>query len=76
MKTGEYRYTINTTEGSSSNYGLCEVCGKHATEVFHQREEQHYKFDHNGEKHEGWTQHECNSYFGHKECLESKRRSN
>lgn len=26
----EYRYTINSTGGSSSKYGKCEVCEKRA----------------------------------------------
>jgi hypothetical protein len=73
---GEYRYTISTTGESSNKYGVCDLCGKHATEVFHQREERHYEFEHDGEKFEGWTRHNCHSYFGHADCLKGKRRSN
>lgn len=72
----QYRYIIKSTGASSSKYGSCEVCGNHATEVYHQLEEQHYTIEHNDKKTEGWTKYECNDYFGHKECLESKRRDN
>ena len=61
-----YKYAINSTGGSSAKYGNCEVCGKHASEVFLQIEERKYS--------EGYTHFKCNSYFGHRECLESKRR--
>jgi hypothetical protein len=76
MKTGEFRYRISSTEASSDKYGKCEVCGKHASEVFLQTEEQYYTIERNGETiHEGWTRHECNSYFGHEACLLSKRKN-
>ena len=69
-----YRYNLKSTEDSSSKYGNCDICGKHATEVFHQMEERHYKIEHEGQIYEGWTKHNCNNYFGHRECLESKQR--
>ena len=37
-----YRYDLNSTEESSNKYGNCYICGKHATEVFHQTEEKQY----------------------------------
>lgn len=68
----EYRYKINSTGGSSAKYGKCEVCGEYATEVFSQSEERKY-FDQITQKEE-FTYYKCNSYFGHRECLEGKRR--
>ena len=69
-----YRYSLKSTGGSSSKYGTCEVCKQHVAEVFAQYEERHYKFEHDGETFEGWTYNKCHSYFGHKDCLLSKRR--
>jgi hypothetical protein len=69
-----FRYELSSTNESSSKLGNCEVCGKHATEVYMQSEERHYKFEHNGVKYEGWTKNGCNDYFGHEQCLRSKRR--
>lgn len=65
-----YRYKISSTGGNSQKYGNCEICGEHATEVFSQSEERQFTFE--GKEH--WTNHKCNSYFGHEECLISKRR--
>ncbi|MCL4296270.1 MAG: hypothetical protein KJ077_11100 [Anaerolineae bacterium] len=62
-----YRYRLSSTGNSSAKYGPCEVCGKHASEVFSQSEEREYE---PGQ----WTGLGCHSYFGHKECLEGKRR--
>jgi hypothetical protein len=70
----EYKYTLSSTGESSKKYGKCEVCGEHVSEVFLQSETKHYKFEHDGQIYEGWTHNKCNSYFGHKECLLSKRR--
>lgn len=74
MKKDQYRYNLSSTGESSSAYGVCEVCGKHATEVYSQSEERYYKFEHNEKVYEGWTHNKCKDYFGHKECLESKQR--
>lgn len=62
-----YRYKMNSTESSSNKYGVCEVCGKHVSEVYHQIEEKQYNETR-------WTQHGCNNLFGHKECLEKSRK--
>lgn len=61
-----YRYRLTSTGGSSAKYGPCEVCSEHASETFYQIEEKQYEG--------GWTQHECKSLFGHKDCLCSHRR--
>lgn len=68
----EYRYKLTSTEQSSAQYGNCEVCGKHCSEVFIQLEERHYFID--NIQHEGWTKNKTYDYFGHKECLISKQR--
>lgn len=67
-----YRYRLNSTGYSSTRYGLCEICSKYASEVFFQIEERKY---YNGVRDEmSWTRNKCHSYFGHRECLESKQR--
>jgi DNA-directed RNA polymerase subunit N (RpoN/RPB10) len=71
-----YRYKIFSTESSSRDYGICDVCGKHVSEVFNQQEERFYQHtDENGDiEKEGWTTYKCTSLWGHKECLISERR--
>jgi hypothetical protein len=69
---GTYRYHVKSTGDSSARYGPCEVCGKHASEVFHQWEERAY--DNDRGEHSGWSRHNCRDLWGHKECLESQRR--
>lgn len=74
VQDGEYRYRLYSTGDSSAKYGVCEVCGKHATEVFHQVEERAFYYPENGQTYMGWTQHLCHSFFGHETCLRGKRR--
>ena len=38
-----YRYRLNSTGHSSTRFGPCEVCGKHASEVFIQAEQKRYR---------------------------------
>ena len=65
---GMYRYNLKDMEASSAKFGVCRVCGKHVSEVYHQIEENRYS--------EGWTQHECRSLWGHKKkCLIKQRRT-
>jgi hypothetical protein len=73
-KPGTLRYRLISTGSSSERLGDCEVCGEHVSEVFRQVEERFYSFVHNGEVSEGWTQHECRSFFGHEACLLKQRR--
>lgn len=65
---GQYRYRLFNSRCSSARLGDCEVCNKYVSDVFHQIEEREYEP-------KAWTQHECNSYFGHRDCLLGKRRS-
>lgn len=69
----KYRYRLRSTDASSSKFGPCEICGKHATEVFRQTEELEYD-DEESETGKGWTQYECRSAFGHESCLIGIRR--
>lgn len=69
-----YKYRLVRTGYSSNKYGPCEVCGKHAPEVYHQIESKYFKFVHNEAVYEGWTSYGCHNLFGHKECLISQRR--
>ena len=61
-----YRYRLTSTGDSSEKYGACEVCGKHASEVFQQAEERAFEG--------GWTQYQCRRLFGHEGCLIAQRR--
>lgn len=72
-KTG-YKYRITSMEKSSDKYGVCECCNKHVSEVFYQNESKYFEYEENGEIEKGYSEYKCKSYFGHKECLESKRR--
>lgn len=74
----EYKYNLSTTEKSSNEYGKCDICNKHCSEIFHQTEQRKYKLPEiiavkRKEKY-GYTHNNCNDYFGHKECLESIQR--
>lgn len=64
-----YKYILTTTGHSSSKYGLCEVCGEYASEIFHQIEMKRYLIENNDNVFEGWTNYGCHNLFGHKECL-------
>lgn len=71
-----YRYNLLSTNESSQKYGNCEVCGKHATEVFLQSEERYYTIERDGNIiYKGWTQNKCKNLIGHKECLLNKQRN-
>lgn len=67
---GCYVYRIRNTQASSQQFGACEMCGKHVSEVHYQVEGRVY------ERHDGVlavTHHRCRSLFGHRECLEAHR---
>jgi len=65
-----YRYRIRSTGYSSRRYGPCQVCGRHASEVFLQAELQmSIRPDGSvGYSHRG-------TIFGHRECLERIRKT-
>lgn len=69
---GGFRYLFKSTGGSSDKYGPCEVCGERVSEVFHQAEEKRCAAKH-ADDGAFWTQHACNSLFGHAACLEGSR---
>ena len=62
-----YRYNLKNMEASSGKFGVCRICGKHVSEIYHQIEEKKFS--------EGWTRYECRSLWGHKECLIKQRRT-
>lgn len=66
-----YKYRLTTTGNNSLKYGNCELCNTHSSETYMQTEEHYYCID---ENHKGYTRHNCNSYFGCKECLIKIRR--
>jgi hypothetical protein len=61
-----YLYRITNTGQNSRRYGSCEVCKKPVSEVWYQVEARHDSG--------GWTHSKCVNLFGHKACLESRRR--
>ena len=66
---GTYVYRLRDTEASSHKFGPCEICGKHASNIFLQCEGLVYKP-------QRVTHHECYAdKFGHKECLLTQRRN-
>ena len=83
-----YRYRLASLRASSAQFGRCEVCRKHVSEVFLQTEEMRYtpssdniervledpRF-YTGSDKLGWTQAGCHSLFGHKECLLERRKA-
>lgn len=69
--TPTYYYKLISTGKSSHSFGHCEVCKKHASEVFHQIEERTY-IRHTGEI--GKTFAGCHDLFGHKSCLLKQRK--
>lgn len=77
---GTYRYQLRSTRGSSEKYGPCEVCGKHASEVFSQTKERAFQLDHRDSPAVlamcpdmiGWAHK--GDLFGHEECLTNSRR--
>lgn len=73
---GEHRYRIRSTGFSSHRYGPCEVCHKHASEVFIQSEERSYEVyaDEPGFPGVGWTIDGCRMLFGHEQCLLGQRK--
>lgn len=62
-----YKYKLISTHDNSSKYGNCEVCGKYASEVFHQIEAMKIE--------DGWTYANCHNKFGHEQCLISLRKT-
>lgn len=77
--TENYRYHLSPTGYGSQRYGNCQVCGQHCDSVYIQSEEREYKLPAPIAQERGvdtgWTRHNCSSYFGHKDCLISRRRS-
>ena len=62
-----WRYWIYSTGESSEKFGNCEVCGGHVSHIYHQAQ---FKWQHGK-----WDYSSRYNLFGHKACLESKRRS-
>ena len=68
-----YHYKLSSTNLSSNTYGVCEICGKHVSEVFVQTETRY--FFNIITKNISLTHAGCHpTRFGHKECLLSIRR--
>lgn len=67
-----YNYSLRSLGAGSAKYGLCEVCGGAATEIFRQAETRDYE---RRDGSTGQTSKDCRDLVGHKECLLANRRS-
>jgi len=65
------QYTLVHKKHNSAVYGNCEVCGKPASDLYHQMERKRYT---RSDGSEGWTHSGCSDKFGHLECLKSIRK--
>lgn len=76
IQAGQYRYRSRRTGHSSTRFGHCEICKAHVPDVYYQVEERYVAFrDKRGIlTAQFWTSHNCNSYFGHEQCLVNVRR--
>jgi hypothetical protein len=73
MSAEVYRYSLTNQRVTSDKLGACQVCSSHVSEVYHQIEERRFEVPEINRI--GWTTNKCFSYFGHQQCLESKRRN-
>ncbi len=62
-----YMYALKSTGYSSQRFGPCTVCGRHASEVFHQMVRERFTDD------EGSFWGASRSLFGHQDCLIARR---
>jgi hypothetical protein len=72
-----YRYRMKATGQSSARLGACEICGQHASDVYHLIGERLYERTyrpHRAPDRFGWTRHECAAIFGHFDCLAARRK--
>lgn len=71
-----YHYAITSLDAGSAKYGPCEICNTHVDSMYLQTESAEYEVLDAGDvkTHIALTQYNCNSYFGHKECLHNVRR--
>ena len=66
-------YRLTSTRQSSAVFGPCEVCGRHASEVFIQAEQRPIRL---AEGTDSLTYAGCRPHlFGHEACLISKRKA-
>ena len=72
----KYHYEVKKLGAGSSRYGKCEICMKHVDTMHYQIESMEHEETAIGNEAAKicLTRYECNSYFGHRECLESVRR--
>ena len=71
----KYHYTITQLDAGSAKYGNCEICHSHVDTAYFQIETVEYEVLDPGQDnpHIALTQYGCDSHFGHKQCLLSKR---
>jgi hypothetical protein len=67
-----FAYRLRNTGSSSQRLGACEVCEKHATEVFHQVESRSVEKSPGFDR---YTYADCSDLFGHRDCLISRQRT-
>ena len=71
LGTPDYRYEIVDTGYGSHVLGPCEVCGKHASTIYHQIKRRVYT---RPDGSAGLTHDGCRDIFGHEVCLVKMRR--
>jgi hypothetical protein len=64
-----YKYKLTSMNNSSTKFGPCDVCNKHAMEVFRQSKSEKHKSEFHGSTF--WTF--ISDLFGHEECLKRGR---
>ena len=74
QQKAQYRYRIKSLGNSSAKFGNCEICNQHVSDTHYQVEERYYEFNSQDVSRQGWTSNKCHNMFGHKECLEKRRR--
>lgn len=78
-KSGQFLYRLKSTGAGSDRFGVCEVCGRHCSEVFlqHKTEEGTYDARHEaaglGKAGETFTM-DRGYTFGHQSCLKKVQR--
>jgi len=70
----KYHYRLSRLSGGSDKYGPCEVCNTESDPIYYQVESLEYERILGDRESIGLTHYSCDSYTGHKSCLEGKRR--
>lgn len=70
MRKNNYKYRLSSTGDNSKTFGVCEICGESASEVWTLSESQEYEINTKDFQHSGFT--ENFTFFGHINCLKKR----